>query len=331
MAFSSSVMTIFFYNSLLLALSFSYIGSSQGQLQVGFYSSTCPNAESIISSVVREAVLSDPTIAAALLRLQFHDCFVQGCDGSVLINKPNAERGAFGHQGLRGFEVIERAKAQLESECRGVVSCADIIALSARDSIVLSNGPDYQVETGRRDGRRSNVSDADNMPDVSDSVQLLKDKFREKGLTDKDLVVLSGAHTIGTTACFFMNNRLYNFVPGGGSDPTISPQFLPELKSTCPQNGNVNIRLGLDRGSDQTFDTQILRNIRDGFAVLESDAKLYDDDSTKHVINSYFGFLSSIFGPFFESDFISSIVKMGQIGVKTGSQGEIRRVCSAFN
>ncbi|XP_077214041.1 peroxidase 43-like [Tasmannia lanceolata] len=331
MAFSSSLKTNLVSIALISSLSFRFLDFTQAQLQLGFYSSTCPNAESIISSVVQEAVLSNPTIAPALLRLQFHDCFVEGCDGSILINKPNAERGAFGHQGLRGFEVIDKAKAQLEVECPGLVSCADIIALAARDSIVLSKGPDYQVPTGRRDGLRSNISDADNMPDISDSVQVLKDKFMEKGLTDKDLVLLNAAHTIGTTACFFMNERLYDFTPGGGSDPTINPQFLPELESRCPKNGDINIRLGIDRGSELTFDTQILSNIRNGFAVLESDAKLYDDISTKTHIDSYFGSSSSIFGPFFESDFVSSIIKMGQIGVKIGSEGEIRRVCSDFN
>lgn len=62
----------------------------------------------------------------------------QGCDGSILIeNGPNAERHAFGHQGVGGFEVIEKAKAELETACRGVVSCADIVALAARDSIAL--------------------------------------------------------------------------------------------------------------------------------------------------------------------------------------------------
>ncbi|GMI70573.1 hypothetical protein like AT4G25980 [Hibiscus trionum] len=317
---------------LLLLLSAYSIGVSQGQLSVGFYANTCPDAESIVSSVVRNAAQSSSNIPPVLLRLHFHDCFVEGCDGSILIeNGPSAERHAFGHQGVGGFEVIEQAKAQLEATCPGVVSCADIVALAARDAIVLANGPSYDVPTGRRDGRVSDVSLAANMPDVGDSIQQLKDKFLQKGLSEKDLVLLSSAHTIGTTACFFMTKRLYNFSPGGGSDPAINPDFLPQLKSICPQNGDVNVRLAMDRGSAGTFDKQILDNVRNGFAVLESDARLYDDDTTRMVVDSYFGFLSPIFGPSFEEDFVDSIVKMGQIGVKTGSRGEIRRVCTAFN
>ncbi|KAH1122790.1 hypothetical protein J1N35_005950 [Gossypium stocksii] len=315
-----------------LLLAFFAVGVVQGQLRVGFYSNACPDAESIVSSVVRNAAQSISNIPPVLLRLHFHDCFVEGCDGSILIeNGPKAERHAFGHQGVGGFEVIEQAKAQLEAKCPGVVSCADIVALAARDAIALANGPSYEVPTGRRDGRVSDVSLAANMPDVSDSIRQLKAKFLQKGLSEKDLVLLSAAHTIGTTACFFMTKRLYKFSPAGGSDPAINPDFLPQLQSICPQNGDVNVRLPMDRGSERTFDKQILDNIRNGFAVLESDARLYDDETTRMVVDSYFGILTPIFGPSFETDFVDSIVKMGQIGVKTGSKGEIRRVCTAFN
>lgn len=128
-----------------------------------------------------------------------------------------------------------------------------------------------------------------------------------------------------------MTDRLYNFLPGGGSDPSISPELLPELKAKCPQNGDVNVRLPIDHGSGETFDKNILENIRGGFAVLKSDASLIEDEGTKNVIDSYFGPLNTIFGPSFEDDFVESIVKMGQIGVLTDSQGEIRRVCRSFN
>ncbi|TXG53837.1 hypothetical protein EZV62_019093 [Acer yangbiense] len=178
---------------LCLLLLFFMVGFSQAQLKIGFYSEKCPEVESIVRGFVQDAVLSNPNMAAVLLRLHFHDCFVEGCDGSILIeNGPNSEKHAFGHQGVGGFEVIERAKARLEDECGGVVSCADIVAMAARDAIALSNGPAYDVPTGRRDGEVSNVSLADDMPDVSDSIQQLKTKFFLKGLSDKDLVLLSG-------------------------------------------------------------------------------------------------------------------------------------------
>nr|XP_043623235.1 peroxidase 43-like [Erigeron canadensis] len=309
------------------------VGISEARLRVGFYSQTCPNAESIVGGFVRDAARFNPQIPAFLLRLHFHDCFVQGCDGSILIdNGPTSEKQAFGHQGVKGFDVIENAKAQLEFVCPGVVSCADIVAIAARDAVAFSLGPVYEVETGRRDGFVSNISLANKMPDFRDSIQLLKQKFFDKGLNDKDLVVLSGAHTIGTTACFFLMDRLYNFVPGGGPDPSIDPDFLTQLAENCPPNGDVNFRVPIDNDSSDTFDDRILENIRNGFAVLQSDAKLMDDPFTQQILDSYFGFSNQSVQPSFEADFVKSMVKMGRIGVKTSSKrGEIRRVCNTFN
>jgi peroxidase len=144
---------------------------------------------------------------------------------------------------------------------------------------------------------------------------------------------IAAAHTVGTTACFFMQDRLYNYpLPGGGrgSDPSIPEGFLAELKSRCAP-GDFNTRVPLDRGSDRVFDTSILRNIRDGFAVISSDAALYNDTSTVDVVDSYSGLLSTIFGPYFRQDFADSMVKMGSISVITGSSGEVRKLCTKFN
>ncbi|KAK4490175.1 hypothetical protein RD792_000832, partial [Penstemon davidsonii] len=309
-----------------------------GQLQVGYYYQTCPYAEAIVSHVVSEAAKHDPRMAPMLLRLHYQDCFVEGCDGSILINDAsvaNPERGAYAHQGVGGFEQIEKAKLYLEYTCPGVVSCADIVALAARDAVVLAGGPFYEVETGRRDGLVSNQSLADDMPDVDDSIDTLKSKFMNKGLSEKELVLLTGAHTIGTAACFFMSKRLYNFTGQNNSydyDPEINPYFLPVLKQKCPKDGDINVRIPLDAETNEKFDDQILRNIKNGKAVIASDARLYDDSITKQVVDSYVDeSIWNIPTSSFLQDFAMAMVKMGRIGVKDDSNGEIRQVCSSFN
>ncbi|XP_062148609.1 peroxidase 25 [Alnus glutinosa] len=303
----------------------------QGQLKTGFYSSSCPRAEAIVRSTVEAHFNRDPTIAAGLLRLHFHDCFVQGCDGSVLITGSSAERNAAPNLGLRGFEVIDDAKSQLEALCPGVVSCADILALAARDSVDLSDGPSWSVPTGRRDGRVSLSSQASNLPSPLDTIAVQRQKFADKGLDDHDLVTLVGAHTIGQTDCLFFRYRLYNFTATGNSDPTINQAFLPQLKALCPKDGDGSKRVALDKDSQTKFDVSFFKNLRDGNAILESDQRLWGDTATSSVVQNYAGSVRGLLGIRFDIDFPKAMIKMSSIEVKTDTNGETRKVCSKFN
>ncbi|KAL4281958.1 hypothetical protein GQ457_03G004670 [Hibiscus cannabinus] len=315
--------------SLLLAIA-GVLVEGQGT-RVGFYSASCPRAESIVRSAVQSHFRSDPTVAPGLLRMHFHDCFVNGCDASILIDGAGSEKTAPPNLLLRGYEAVDDAKAQLEAACPGVVSCADILALAARDSVVLTGGASWAVPTGRRDGTVSQASDAANLPGFRDSVDLQKQKFAAKGLNTQDLVTLVGGHTIGTSACQFFRYRLYNFTTtGNGADPSIAAAFVPQLQALCPQNGDGTRRIGLDTGSVNRFDNSFFANLRDGRGILESDQMLWNDASTKNVVQRFLG-IRGLLGLTFNVEFGRSMVKMSNIEVKTGTAGEIRKVCSKIN
>ncbi|CAF2166493.1 peroxidase 62 [Brassica rapa] len=293
--------------------------------RIGFYSTTCPNAETIVRTTVTSHFGSDPKIAPGLLRMHFHDCFVQGCDGSVLISGPNTERTAGANLNLRGFEVIDDAKTQLEAACPGVVSCADILTLAARDSIALTKGQSWQVPTGRRDGRISLATNVNNLPSPSDSVVAQQRKFAAFRLNTRDLVALVGGHTIGTAACGFFTNRIFN-TTGNRADPTMDQTFVPDLQRLCPLNGDASARVDLDFGSGNTFDTSFFNNLSRGRGILQSDHLLWTNPTTRTIVQEFLASKDS-----FNAQFARSMVRMSNIGVKTGANGEIRRVCSTVN
>ncbi|XP_074281067.1 peroxidase 25 [Silene latifolia] len=324
-------MTTYIFVGSFLVLSILVL-CAKSQLQTGFYYASCPAAEGIVRSTVQAHFSSDPTIAPGLLRLHFHDCFVQGCDGSVLISGLSTERTSLSNTGLRGFEVIDDAKAQLESICPGVVSCADILALAARDAVVLTGGPSWRVPLGRRDGTVSSASDPSKyLPSPLESIDVQRQKFAVKGLDDHDLVTLLGAHTIGQTDCRFFQYRIYNFTPTGNSDPSINQAFVSQLQTLCPKNGNGLNKVALDKDTPANFDVNFFKNIRDGYGVLESDQRLLGDDTTRAIVLNYAGNIRGLFGVRFSFDFPKAMIKMSNIDVKTGYDGEIRYVCSKFN
>ncbi|XP_052148985.1 peroxidase 5-like [Oryza glaberrima] len=301
---------------------------SQAQLQVGYYDTLCPAAEIIVQEEVSKAVSGNPGMAAGLVRLHFHDCFVRGCDASVLLDSTQgnrAEKDAPPNTSLRGFEVIDSAKSRLETACFGVVSCADVLAFAARDALALVGGNAYQVPGGRRDGNVSVAQETNgNLPPPSANVAQLNQMFGAKGLTQAEMVALSGAHTIGVSHCSSFSNRLYSSGPNAGQDPSMDPSYVAALTTQCPQQQGQPAAgmVPMDAVTPNAFDTNYYAAIVANRGLLSSDQALLADQTTAAQVVGYTNNPDS-----FQTDFAAAMVKMGSIGVLTGNAGTIRTNC----
>ncbi|KAK4416231.1 Mitogen-activated protein kinase kinase kinase [Sesamum alatum] len=316
-----------FWEFLGVAISF-----SSSQLDYKFYDNTCPNLAKIVRNGVLSAIANETRIAASLLRLHFHDCFVDGCEGSVLLDDSSnftGEKNAFPNRNsARGFEVIDAIKENVERACPSTVSCSDILTLAARDAVFLTGGPFWPVALGRRDGLMANETAANtDLPSPFEPLENITAKFVAKGLDFKDMVVLSGGHTIGFAQCFTFKPRLFNFDGAGNPDPILDESLLGSLRSVCPNQDDSDTNLvALDAATSGKFDNSYFRSLVNNSGILQSDQDLMGDNQTAALVLSYSKF------PFlFSRDFGKSMAKMSCIGVLTGQEGEIRKNCRVVN
>ncbi|RVW56440.1 Cationic peroxidase 1 [Vitis vinifera] len=269
------------------------------QLSPDFYDKLCPQALPTIRSILENAIYHEPRLGASLLRVHFHDCFVNGCDASVLLDDtPNftGEKTAGPNlNSLRGFEVIDEIKEAVNSACCGnVVSCADILAVAARDSVAILGGPSYQVLLGRRDARTASLNDAN-----SD---------------------IPRGHTIGLARCTNFRDRIYN-------ETNIKPKFAASLRGICPKEGGDDNTATLD-ATTANFDTEYFKDLLKLKGLLHSDQELFKGvGSASDGLVQYY---SNNPGAFF-ADFGVSMIKMGNMKPLTGSDGEIRMNCRKIN
>ncbi|XP_057524400.1 peroxidase 4-like [Amaranthus tricolor] len=320
MASSSMVVLVVGY---LLLVS---LGSSNAQLTTNFYSNSCPNLYSTVKSVVQSAINKEARMGASLLRLFFHDCFVNGCDASLLLDDTSSFTGEKTAQpnlgSVRGFEVIDQIKTAVEKACPGIVSCADILAITARDSVVILGGPTWNVKLGRRDAKTASKSAAtNNIPPPTFSLSQLISSFANQGLSTTDMVALSGAHTIGQARCTNFRSRIYN-------ESNIDASFAQTRRANCPSStnsGNNNLA-PLDLQTPTHFDNNYYKNVVNQKGLMHSDQQLFSGGSTNALVQTYSSNPSR-----FNSDFISAMIKMGDIKPLTGSNGEIRKNCRKTN
>ncbi|OIV93785.1 hypothetical protein TanjilG_07688 [Lupinus angustifolius] len=299
------------------------------QLSTKHYANICPNLENIVKQTVQKKFQQTFVTVPATIRLFFHDCFVQGCDASVLVastGNNKAEKDSSDNLSLAGdgFDTVIKAKAAVDAvpQCKNKVSCADILALATRDVIALAGGPSYSVELGRFDGLVSRASDVNGkLPQPGFNLNQLNSLFAANGLTQTDMIALSGAHTLGFSHCNRFSNRIYNTQV----DPSLNKQYATQLQQMCPKNVDPRIAINMDPNTPRTFDNVYYKNLQQGKGLFTSDQILFSDQRSRATVNS-FASNSNVFN----QNFVAAITKLGRVGVKNAKNGKIRVDCSVL-
>ncbi|CAM8918775.1 unnamed protein product [Rhodiola kirilowii] len=247
-----------------------------GHLYPQYYNDSCPQAPAIVKSVVAKAVAKEARIAASLIRLHFQDCIVKGCDASNLLDNAESiiseKQSNSNRNSARGYEVIDEINKEIEKACPDVVSCADILALAARDSTVLAGRPGWEVPLGRRDSLEAYLNKSNqHIPAPNNTFETILLKFKRKGLTLVDMVALSGAHTIGDARCTSFRERLYNHIGNGKPDSTLDQSYANQLRGKCPRSGGDQNLFSLDFVSPLKFDNSYFKNLLANKGLLSSD------------------------------------------------------------
>ncbi|XP_068664272.1 peroxidase 29-like [Aristolochia californica] len=321
---------VFIFLLLLLHIFMSLTEGGGNALSYDFYDETCPQVEKIVREGLSPIFLADPTSPAALLRLLFHDCQVQGCDASILLDSQGdnvtSEMSSDKNFGIRRRDAIGIIKSVVEAKCPGKVSCADLLVLAAREAVSMSGGPSIRVPLGRRDAltARSELADA-LLPPATTGADGMLGIFTDKGMTVEESVALLGAHTIGVTHCININMN-YEGQPEeqiGG----MGSHFQKFLKLSCRKTGSLAKTAFLTNDlTNLVFDNQYFRDTVDGKGVLRVDAEISRNPRTAPIVAQF----AEDQNYFFEV-FTSAFVKLSSSGVLTGDQGRVVRTCNGID
>lgn len=177
---------------------------------------------------------------------------------------------------------------------------------------------------GRKDGRVSKANDTINLPARTFNVTQLIQSFAKRGLGVKDMVALSGGHTLGFSHCSSFEARLGNFSSVHAIDTSMNREFAVKLRKKCPKsNKDHNAGEFLD-STAATFDNDYYKRLKEGKGVFGSDQALFGDYRTRWIVESFAKDQSLFF-----REFATSMVKLGNVEVIENE--EVRRKCRVVN
>ncbi|EES13152.1 hypothetical protein BDA96_06G302200 [Sorghum bicolor] len=255
-----------------------------GSLSADFHLESCPDLHSMVRSAVQAARNQDVQITAGLLRIFFHDCFPQGCDASLLLDKthPGSEQHVHPQNaGLnhKALQLIESIRDMVHRRCgERSVSCADILAVATSHAVNLAGGPFINMQLGHRDSvDPAQPWQVQTLPAPTADVTTLFNSFAGKGFVNAiDVVALSGAHTVGKARCSSFSDRTNNPNDDG---------FARELAAFCAGDGNR--QHNLDVITPDSFDNRYFADLINRKGVLTSDQALTNDGRTAWIVNVF--------------------------------------------
>ncbi|XP_059439078.1 L-ascorbate peroxidase 3-like [Corylus avellana] len=141
------------------------------------------------------ALISSKSCAAIMLRLAWHDAGTYdatrktgGPNGSIRTEKE------LKHGANAGLEIAVRLCEKVKAK-HPKITYADLYQLAGIVAVEVTGGPSIDFVPGRKDSLESD--EEGRIPDARQGAQHLRDVFYRMGLSDKDIVALSGGHTLG--------------------------------------------------------------------------------------------------------------------------------------
>nr|XP_043612145.1 peroxidase 21-like [Erigeron canadensis] len=317
-----------FCNLSFIILLFFHFYSGKSEIRLNYYSESCPNAEEIVKQQVISLYHKHGNTAVSWIRTLFHDCMVQSCDASILLESRNgiqSEKTSKRNTGMRNFKYINTIKDALETACPMTVSCADLIALSARDGVVMLGGPHMEMKTGRKDSKESHLAEIDELlPNHNDSMMYVLSRFQSIGIDVEGTVALLGAHSVGRVHCVNIVDRLYPTV-----DPTLDPDYAEYLKGRCPHpvpDPNAVEYARTDLKTPMTLDNMYYKNLIENRGLLLVDQQLLSNPITSPYVKKM-----AADNDYFTDQFSKALIILSENNPITDEVGEVRKDCRFVN
>lgn len=157
------------------------------------------------------------------------------------------------------------------------------------------------------------------LPGPGSNLPILLAMFAAKGFSARDMVALSGAHTLGRSHCSLYRDRIHG-------DSNIDPAFSAALRATCPlSTANATATAPFDR-TPERFDNWYFKDLVAFRGLMKSDQALYGGGLVDPLVEIY-----SEDNEAFGRDFAEAMVKLGNLSPLFGFYREIRLNCRKVN